>query len=524
MQRLSDFQPLLPAEEELIQEYRSGNRVSLGDGVLPDPELPELELRAEVIRLMMVGSDPDLKLHEKGLRIQGAWITGRLDLQGMDCDHDLTLSRCRFDKPPSFINARLRGLHLGGCDCPGLYADNARFEGSVFLRNGFVSTGEISMPNVQIAGDLQICDARIMNAGKTALFAVGMRVGASVYLGDYPLDDVDTDLIIDGTVTFASAHVDRDFYCKSVSFAAGEPVMAAGWGQSGSEGDHAIAWSLVRADIGGVLYAKDIHVARGIVNWSGARAYRLNDDCNGEGSSYPIRLDGFDYRNFSQHTDITVPVRLAWLDRRPKGIGFSAQPYEHLASILNQIGHRDDARRVLMEQEKLLRRNNLAAARAEPYSFVRVPVMWTINTLLGMLTGYGYRPSFAVMWAGLIICLLSLFYHKTWQAGDMAPNAAPVLISADWISATHSHPDNPGAFWSAPGQAGQDYETFHPVAYATDLLVPIVNLGQEQAWAPSTSRSAWGWHGWWLRWFAKLIGWVLTALGAAALTGAIRRN
>lgn len=523
MQRLNDFKPLLPAEEKLIAEYRSGNRVALGDA-LPDPDNSEVQIRAEVIRLMLVGSDPDLKLHEKGLRIQGAWITGRLDLQGMNCEHDLTLSRCRFDKPPSFINTRMRGLHLGGCECPGFYADNARFAGSVFLRNGFVSTGEISIPNVQIEGDLQICDARIENPGKSALFAVGIRVGASVYLGDYPLDDADTDLIIDGSATFASASVDRDFYCKSVSFAAGDAVVGAGWDQSGSEGDHAIAWSMVRADIGGVLYAKDINVVRGIVNWSGARVYRLNDDCNGDASTFPIRLDGFEYRNFSQHTDISVRARLAWLDRRPMDIGFSAQPYEHLASVMNKIGHRDDAHRVLMEKEKYLRRNNLAQAALEPWAILRVPLLWTVNILLRTLTGYGYRPSFAVMWASLFICLLALFFQKTWHAGDMAPNAPPVLISDDWISATREHPDNPAAHWSSAGQAGQDYETFHAVAYATDLLVPIVNLGQEEAWAPSTSRSPWGWHGWWLRWFAKLIGWVLTALGAAALTGAVRRD
>jgi hypothetical protein len=496
MLRLSDFHPLLPAEEKLVEEHNSGNRVALGD----------------------------LKLHEKGLRIQGAWITGRLDLQGMNCDHDLTLSRCRLEKPPSFINARMRGLHLGGCECPGLYADNARFEGSVFLRNEFVSTGEVSIPNVHIAGDLQICGATIANPDKIGIFAVGLRVGASVFLGDYPLDDARSNLVVDGSVTFSSAEIERDFYCKNTSFAAGSAVLGTGWDNGGSEGENAEALSLARAEVGGVLYLRDVHVVRGIVNLSGARVYRLNDDCGGETATYPVRLDGFEYLNFSQHADISVRTRLAWLIRRPRNIGFSAQPYEHLASVLGRIGHRDEARRVLMEKEKLLRRDTLQTVRTEPWAVFRVPAMWIVNTLLGTLTGYGYRPSFAVMWASLFILLLSLFFHRAWVAGDMAPNAPPVLISADWIAATQSHPDNPGAFWSSPGQAGQDYETFHAVAYATDLLVPIVNLGQEQAWAPSTSRSAWGWHGWWLRWFAKLIGWVLTALGAAALTGAIRRD
>ena len=106
----------------------------------------------------------------------------------------------------------------------------------------------------------------------------------------------------------------------------------------------------------------------------------------------------------------------------------------------------------------------------------------------------------------------------------MAPNAAPIIVSRDWVTATVDHPDNPAAFWAQRGQAGQDWETFSAYAYAADLLIPIVDLGQERAWAPSTSRSPLGQIGWWLRWFAKGVGWTVTALFAAAITGMLRRD
>ena len=106
----------------------------------------------------------------------------------------------------------------------------------------------------------------------------------------------------------------------------------------------------------------------------------------------------------------------------------------------------------------------------------------------------------------------------------MTPNAAPILVSADWQAVVKSHPENPARFWAQPGQAGQDWETFNAFAYAADLVIPIVDLGQESAWAPSTSRSPLGQTGWWLRWFAKIIGWIITALGAGAVTGLIRRD
>lgn len=72
--------------------------------------------------------------------------------------------------------------------------------------------------------------------------------------------------------------------------------------------------------------------------------------------------------------------------------------------------------------------------------------------------------------------------------------------------------------------AGRDYETFNAVAYAVDLVVPIVSLGQEAAWAPSTTRGPWGWWLWWVRWWLIALGWIVTAIGAAAVTGVIRRD
>jgi len=55
-------------------------------------------------------------------------------------------------------------------------------------------------------------------------------------------------------------------------------------------------------------------------------------------------------------------------------------------------------------------------------------------------------------------------------------------------------------------------------------VIPIVTPGQEIARAPSTSRGPLGRIGWWLRWFAKGLGWVVTAFAAGAVTGVIRKE
>jgi hypothetical protein len=524
MKRLVDFEPLSSAEKRLLDGCLTGERVTIADGELPIADSIDVEIRAELIRLLLLRQDPDIVLHAKGIRLRGARVLGVLDLQGSDCAFDLTLTRCAFEKTPSFINARMRGLHLSGCHLPGLHADNCNFEGSVFLRSGFHSSGEISLPGARVSGDLQICDATIISENGMGIFAASAKIEGSVYLGDYPFDDTDTELFVEGAVLFSSAHITRDFYCRNGAITAATKFLGGEKYSDSGQDNLPTALSLNRAEIGGVLYLRNNQITRGMVNLSGAVARRLNDEPAGEAALYRVRLDGFEYQTFSDQADTVLSARLDWLERRPAGVEFSAQPYEHLAAVFNKMGHRNDANDVLRRKEQNLRRANMETIKASGFGLWKLPFLWLGSALLRWLIGYGYRPTLALLWGVLLIGLLTVAAGRTWDAGDMTPNSAPILVSRTWIEATKSHSDNPGEFWSQPGQAGQDYETFSAFAYATDLVIPIVNLGQEDAWAPSTSRSDWGRRMWWIRWIAKGIGWVITALGAAAVTGVIRRS
>ena len=69
-----------------------------------------------------------------------------------------------------------------------------------------------------------------------------------------------------------------------------------------------------------------------------------------------------------------------------------------------------------------------------------------------------------------------------------------------------------------------DWESFNPLSYAADLVVPVLDLGQTGAWAPSKDRGNWGWGLWWARGWFEAFGWIVTALGAAAVTGIMQRE
>ena len=521
---LEFFAPLSAAEQKLVEQANTPNRITIGDGTLPDTETDTNRIRAELIRFLMLGRSVDVRLHDKGMRLRGAWIVGALDLQGCDCARDLTLSCCNLADPMNFVNATMRGVHISSCQLSGISADNAVFSGSIYIRAGTHVAGEISLSGTRIAGDLQICDAILESPTQDAIFAPSLRVEGSVFLGNYPYSETTTSLKSTGMLFFSSARVDHDFFLTNTAISPTTSAEKIGVFDATEEHGGGIALSLARARIGGILYLEDNQITRGIVNLAGADVARLKDEPVGPGANYPIRLDGFTYTDFSRHTEIDLKARLEWLERRPDDMPFVSQPFEQLASVLLKLGRRNDARTVLMHKERLLRAENRRLTPSVKLSAFIYPFSWAYGQLMYWTVGYGYRPGRAVLLAIVLILGLGVFFDRAWHAGDMTPNSAPILVSSDWIAATQSHPENPAAFWSSKGQGGQDWETFNAFAYAADLAIPLVTLGQETAWAPSTSRSDLGRIGWWVRWFAKAIGWIVTALGAAAITGVIRND
>lgn len=507
-----------PAEEALIQRFSDGSgKLTLGEGEFPEGEGPEVTIRAALIRALI------LQDKAPALRLRGARIEGTLDLNGITLHQDVTLVNCLLRGPIEALNARMRGLYLSGCHLNGLTADHARFAGAVYLRGETSVKGELSLAGTEIEGDLQLCGIALQAGGQDALFAPALTVSGSVYLGNYPYSEGQSDLSSEGALFLASAEIGHDLFITRCAISPREDVPPDAMFEGSEEHGPDIALSLARARIGGILYLRDNQIARGVVNLAGAHAERLRDEPAGPGASYPIRLDGFTYSDFSRHAETDLEARLAWLDRRPPDTPFTAQPYEHLARVLTHMGHRDDARAVRMKKERILRRSERQAL-AEQGRDAKWWTGWLLDQFIWVTVGYGFRPWRALIAALVLMIGLGAFFQATWAAGDMTPNAAPILISDDWIEATRVAPDNPGAYWSAPGRAGQDYETFNGFAYAADVVVPLVSLGQEEAWAPSTARSPLGRAGWWLRWIAKGLGWVITALGAAALTGVVRQE
>ena len=256
-----------------------------------------------------------------------------------------------------------------------------------------------------------------------------------------------------------------------------------------------------------------------------------------------LQLDGFTYDRIGNlFTD--AKRRLAWLEKgtRHKGI-FLPQPYTQLAKVLRQMGHDREARSILEAQGTLLRRQWLREAKAVRDAEVFFPwracqlgsaavrAIW--HFLEWLVVGYGHKP-YRSLWAlSALFIVATVLASVAWNKGSFAPNSDVVIVSQGWadLVALDCVPAfigpcraNPAADWSSFGQQGLDWDTFNRYGYAADLVIPVLDLGQTDAWAPSKDRGFWGSVLWWGRWVLESLGWLVTALGVAALSGIMQRN
>jgi hypothetical protein len=179
-----------------------------------------------------------------------------------------------------------------------------------------------------------------------------------------------------------------------------------------------------------------------------------------------LHLDGLSYDDLSPQ--LGAEQRLAWLARIPQR--FQPQPYEQLASYYRKIGHDDEARRVLLVRHRLHRSTLSPAGKA-----------WGI--VQDVIAGYGYRPWLAGVW------LLGL-----------------LIAGTGYFATYHPQPLTPGK--------GPDFNAF---AYTLDLLLPIINLGQQNTWNPHGTGQV-------IAYTLIICGWVLAIALVAGITRTLTRN
>jgi hypothetical protein len=161
-------------------------------------------------------------------------------------------------------------------------------------------------------------------------------------------------------------------------------------------------------------------------------------------------------------------------------------------------------------------------------------IRWAIHRAFGLFIGYGYRPLFALGWLAGAWLLGGLLLLAAYRTDGMIPNDPFTLRSDEWAACAA----DPGGVTRAAcyvgrvktdGDGGEigpvDYPGFAAGWYALDTFVPFVDLHQEPRWIPDASeRWSWGWVARGYLYVHIAVGWVVTALFAASVTGLVKRD
>ncbi len=554
---LAEFKPLTPAEAQLLEACKSGLSANLGDS-RPSAESHANTVRANFLRFLALGGSDKAPIHERGIQLSGAWVKGTLDLTNATVPTSLAICHSHFDSHPVLNRAEVIGaFSLVGSQVPGLKADRLTCRDSVFLRDGFRSTEEIRLLGAQIGGSLSCGGAKLDGKDGDALSAdravikgdvflnneftatgqvrlLGAQIGGNLECGGAKLDGKEGDALSTsraviqgnvllnkgftsiGTVRLNGMKISGNLECNDATFS--------------SNKDHTL--SADGLSVNGRFVFKNLRTSARRVSLASARVGRLIDDAAAWGDN--VVLDGFVYGHISGGAPTDATTRLQWLNKQPQGhrtaSSFRPQPWKQLHNLLLSMGHAEDARQVAIALEDHLRTADLIGQTPQEWPawkrFAYRATARGMHAAFGQLMGYGYRPMRLGAWMVGVWLVCSAVYWTAALQGAMGPSNP--LAFQKYDSCTSN--------WYLCPELPEEYTGFSPLMYSLDVLLPVVNLQQEQDWAPliPTPKAVWYEEllGHWTSkhvvrlfvWFEILFGWVASLLLVAVLSGLTKRR
>jgi len=290
-----------------------------------------------------------------------------------------------------------------------------------------------------------------------------------------------------------------------------------------------IGSSLVCANarIDGVFYldsakAKDLRDSEGFWSYEGLKN---------------ISHDGFVYGHI--HDDFQAEKRKKWLAKMPE---FKPQPYKQLAKVLRDMGHAKDANEIMIAyHDKMRNRNFMDALKsfrlrlffAYPFVVLFALISWMSKLLYGGVSGYGYKPmrTFALMVGIFVSC--GYFYSYAADVAVFAPSNPFIFQKKDNYECNVSDFGTPfGASvfeyhknnnWTKSERLDGEYTTFQPYWYSLDIFLPVVDLQMDKDWGvfipPKADSLTLNHFTRWVIWFENLMGWALSLILVAILSG-----
>ncbi|WP_327358294.1 membrane-associated oxidoreductase [Streptomyces sp. NBC_01304] len=558
--RAMEIDELTPAELQVWQAFPRGTEVDFRTA--PGEEAtagstwgPERTLRAEVLRTLLLNG-PRTAGETAVLKVTGARITGRLDLQYATVDCPVHLWACYFEEEVDLYGAQLRRLSLGVSVLPSLHATSlrlddslrmtlcrvrgpvrlagARITGAVFLdrarigepaqesddapappgtpappapnrrredvlqlngaviedhlsARGLTVHGTFRVHGTSIAGTLDLDEARLDCPAGTALRGTRLAVGSDLkarYLtangelclkgaaiaGTLDLSDSRLDNPTDTTLHASTLSVGADLHAMRLVSNGRINLRGAripgqlnfAHASLANPGGMALRASSL---VAGELWFREARPIRGTVSLRRAQLDLLHITP----ATWPdeVRLDGLTYTTLAPHEPAERRLALLWRDKDGH-IPFS---YEQLTTAYRRIGDDGAARTVQLAKQR--RHRSTLPPYARLWGYVQDAAV-----------GYGFRPVRAAAWLFSLLLIGTLAYTAE-HPRALKPDEAPA---------------------------------FNALVYTLDLLLPIIDFGQESAYTPTGTGFQW------LAYALIITGWVLATTIAAGVTRTISRQ
>ena len=206
---------LNPVEKEFARCLATGEFGIIGDGELPKKGIESGEdanvVRSEVIRFFAYGGNEETSVSGSIICLQGAWISGDLNLIHASIPYVLWFRNCHFVASVMMPHMECAGLYLSGSRLvQGLFADGLTTKGSVYLRDGFSAEGEVRLLGANIGGDLDCVGGKFNKSGGRALSADKLTTKGNVLLQN--------GFSAKGEVRLLGANIGGDLGCEGGKF------------------------------------------------------------------------------------------------------------------------------------------------------------------------------------------------------------------------------------------------------------------------------------------------------------------
>jgi hypothetical protein len=508
-----------PVEQGLWTAFRLGELYDLRTGIpeRDDPAAdrywgPDRSIRAETVAKLLLDGPAAVSGRVSCVKLSGAQITGQLNLSGGNVVPYFELRECRFEQGVMLSECGFTTVRLVRCAIPRLEAarlgtsgdlhlPQCVIDGGIRLTDAHIGTdlllnqlvvrrdrqgralaadglnvaqdveaelmdavGEISLRSARIGGRLSLRGSVIRNPyGRYALNAARVTVEHTLYLsagyvgsgprGGTPPNGVRTQRFR----TEGGIRLDDGRFGNAVIINQARFRM---------KGDQQL--SLRRVQTPELRFTLEQPPNGGRVVLTGARVGNLTDNHDSWPEAGGVDLSNFTYDSLSPEGPFRLAERIGWLAAATPE--YTPEPYEHLAAALRASGEDAEARDVLLAKQRRRRETLPPAGRLWGY-------------LQDVTVGYGYRPGRAAVWMAVLWAVGTVFFSQH-PPTPLDPSQPP--------------------HWNAP-------------LYALDLLLPVIDLGQDSAWNPRGGAQ-------WAAAALVLLGWVLATTVAAGASRLLRRG